>query len=237
MRRYVDFWVIGEERERAVELLRALARLGYSDAVMELKGDLAWSFEELRDAAAETGVRLHRKLVLKPNSRKELLQELRRSRGKFEVITVICENLEVALVAARDSRVDSLIIPPKSGFRIDKGVASTIRNCVELPFSWYLANRQLFLEAALRIIQILGRRVGVIVSSASSSALLLRGPIELASLPWVLGYPQERALDTVSKTPSQIIERNLLKLSSNYVCRGVVKIGKEDEEEVPADIL
>ncbi|MEM0094293.1 MAG: hypothetical protein QW753_08005, partial [Thermofilum sp.] len=80
-------------------------------------------------------------------------------------------------------------------------------------------------------------RVGVIVSSASSSALLLRGPIELASLPWVLGYPQERALDTVSKTPSQIIERNLLKLSSNYVCRGVVKIGEEDEEEVPADIL
>ncbi|MEM2189207.1 MAG: RNase P subunit p30 family protein [Nitrososphaerota archaeon] len=237
MRRYVDFWVIGEERERAVELLRALARLGYSDAVMELKGDLAWSFEELRDAAAEAGVRLHRKLVLKPNSRKELLQELRRSRGKFEVITVICENLEVALVAARDSRVDSLIIPPKSGFRIDKGVASTIRNCVELPFSWYLANRQSFLEAALRIIQILGRRVGVIVSSASSSALLLRGPIELASLPWVLGYPQERALDTVSKTPSQIIERNLLKLSNRYVCRGVVKIGEEDEEEVPADIL
>lgn len=237
MRRYVDFWVIGEERERAVELLRALARLGYSDAVMELKGDLAGSFGELRDAAAEAGVKLHRKLVLKPNSRKELLQELRKNRGKFEVITVICENLEVALVAARDSRVDSLIIPPKSGFRIDKGVASTIRNCIELPFSWYLANRQSSLEAALRMIQILGRKVGVIVSSASSSALLLRGPIELASLPWVLGYPQERALDTVSKTPSQIIERNLLKLSSNYVGRGVMRIGEEDEEEVPADIL
>ncbi|MEM4718556.1 MAG: hypothetical protein QW330_00660, partial [Nitrososphaerota archaeon] len=73
--------------------------------------------------------------------------------------------------------------------------------------------------------------------SASSSASLLRGPIELASLPWVLGYPQERALDTVSKIPSQIIERNLLKLSNRYVCRGVVKIGEEDEEEVPADIL
>lgn len=237
MRRYVDFWVIGEEREKAIELLRALAKLGYSDAVMELKGDLAESFEELKNAATEAGIRLHRKLVIKPGSRKELLQELRSNRGRFEVITVICESLEVALVAARDSRVDSLVIPPKPGFRIDKGVASTIRNCVELPFSWYLADRQSFLEEALKIIQALGKRVGVIVSSTSSSMLLLKGPRELASLPWILGCPQEKALNTVSRIPLQIIERNLLKLSRRYVARGVMRVGEEDEEEIPADIL
>lgn len=237
MRRYVDFWVIGEEREKAVELLRALARLGYSDAVMELRGDLAGSFEELRDIAAEIGIRLHRKLVIQPSSRKDLLQALRSNRGKFEVITVICENLETALIAARDSRVDSLVIPPKTSFRIDKGVASIIRNCVELPFSWYLINRQLFLETALRIIQILGKRIGIVVSSASSSLSLLRGPLEFASLPWVLGYPRERALDVVSKTPLQIIERNLLKLSSRYVCQGVVRISEENEKEISADIF
>lgn len=237
MRRYVDFWIIGEEREKTIELLKTLARLGYSDAVMELRGELTGSFEELRDVAAEAGIKLYRKLVIQPNSRKELLQALRSNRGKFEVITVICENLEVALVAARDSRVDSLIIPPKSSFRIDKGVASTIRNYVELPFSWYLANRQSFLETALRIVQILGKRVGIIMSSASSSALLLRGPRELASLPWTLGYPQEKALDTVSKIPLQIIERNLLKLSNRYVGRGVMRIGEEDEEKISADIL
>lgn len=237
MRRYVDFWVIGEEREKAIELLRALAKLGYSDAVMELKGDLAESFEELKNAATEAGIRLHRKLVIKPGSRKELLQELRSNRGRFEVITVICESLEVALVAARDSRVDSLVIPPKPGFRIDKGVASTIRNCVELPFSWYLADRQSFLEEALKIIQALGKRVGVIVSSTSSSTLLLKGPRELASLPWILGCPQEKALNTVSRIPLQIIERNLLKLSRRYVARGVMRVGEEDEEEIPADIL
>jgi ribonuclease P/MRP protein subunit RPP1 len=237
MRRYVDFWVISEEREKAIDLLKTLARLGYSDAVMELRGDLAGSLEELRDMAAEIGIRLHRKLVLKPGGRRELLRELRSSRGRFEVITVICESLEVALVAARDSRVDSLVIPPKPGFRIDKGVASTIRNCVELPFSWYLADRQQFLEGALKIIQVLGKRVGIIVSSASSSPLLLRGPRELASLPWVLGYPQEKALDTVSRTPLQIIERNILKLSRRYVARGVMRVGKENEEEIPADIL
>jgi len=237
MRRYVDFWVIGEEREKAVDLLKSLVRLGYSDAVMELRGDFAGSFEELRNVAAKAGIRLHRKLVLKPGSRKELLRELRSNRGRFEVITVICENLEVALVAARDSRVDSLVIPPKPGFRIDKGVASTIRNCVELPFSWYLADRQSFLEEALKIIRVLGKRVGVIISSASSSMLLLRGPRELASLPWVLGYPQEKALDTVSRTPLQIIERNLLKLSRRYVARGVLRVGEEDEEEISTDIL
>lgn len=237
MRRYVDFWVIGEDYERAVELIKALARLGFSDAVMELKGGLVSSFEDLRSAASELGLRLHRKLVVQPDSRRELLDTLRSNRGRFEVITVICRNLEVALVAARDSRVDSLVIPPNPGFRIDRGVASTIRNCVELPFSWYLADRRSFLENALKVVELLGKRAGIIVSSASSSPHLLRGPRELASLPWVLGYSQERALDTVSKTPSSILERNLLKLSSRYVARGVVRLGEEDQEEIPPDIL
>lgn len=237
MRRYVDFWIIGEEHERVVELVKALARLGFSDAVIELRDGLTGSFKGLEKIAAETGVRLHRKLVIQPNSRKELLQMLRGSRGRYEVISIICKNLEVALVAARDSRVDSLIIPPRPSFRIDKGIASTIRNCIELPFSWYLADRQSFLETALKIIQILGRRTGLIVSSASSSIRLLRGPKELASLLWVLGYPQEKALDTVSKIPSQVIEKNTLKLSDRYVMKGVARLGEEDEEEIPADIL
>lgn len=237
MRRYVDFWVRGEDYKSSLELLRSLKRLGFSDAVMELREELLERVKDLRRAGEELGINVHRKLVVAPESRKELLRALRGNRGKFEVITVLCDNLEVALVAARDSRVDSLIIPPKPRFRFDKGVAATIRNCVELPFSQYLSNKQAFLETALKLVETLGKRTELIVSSAASNPLELRGPRELASLLWVLGDPREKALNSVSITPRKILERNLLKLSGCYVARGVVKLGEEDQEEVPNDTL
>ena len=237
MRKYVDFWVKGKDYESSLELLRSLKRLGFSDAVIELGEGLLERVEDLKRVGEELGINVHRKLVIAPGSRKDLLRALRSNRGKFEVITVLCENLEVALVAARDSRVDSLVIPPKPKFRFDKGVAATIKNCVELPFSQYLSDKQAFLETALKLVEILGRRTELIVSSAASNSLELRGPRELASLPWVLGYPQEKALDSVSKTPRSILERNLLKLSKRYVVRGVVKLGEEGQEEVSGDSL
>lgn len=228
MRRYVDFWVKGKDYESSLKLLRTLKRLGFSDAVMELSEDLLERIEELRRAGGELGLNVYRKLVIAPNSRKELLRILRGNRGKFEVITVLCENLEVALVAARDSRVDSLVIPPKPRFRFDKGVAATVKNCVELPFSQYLSDKQAFLETALRLVETLRRKTELIVSSAASNPLELRGPKELASLPWILGCSQEKALNSVSKTPRSILERNLLKLSKRYIVRGVIRLGEED---------
>ncbi len=224
MRRYIDFWIKGEDYETAIGLLEEIKELGFSGAVMELKDVLLERFDELRKASEEIGVKIHRKLVIAPKSRKELLSILRNNRGRFEVITVICKNLEVALVAARDSRVDSLIIPPRPRFRIDKGVASLLRNRVELPFSFFLKDKQAFLEIALNIVKAFGEKVELIVSSGASDKLGLRGPSSLASLLQVLGYDREKALDSVSKVPEMILETNLLKLSKRYVAKGVIKL-------------
>jgi len=232
MRRYVDFWIRGEDYNSSLELLKSLKRLGFSDAVIELRDDLLEKVDDLRRAGEELGINVHRKLVVAPKSRKDLLRALRNNRGKFEVITVLCENLEVALVAARDSRVDSLIIPPKPKFRFDKGVAATIKNCIELPFNQYLSDKRAFLETALGLVETLGRRVELIVSSSASNTLELRGPLELASLPRVLGYPQEKALNSVSTTPRGILKRNLLKLSKSYVVRGVMRVSEEGQEKI-----
>lgn len=224
MRCFIDFWVKGVEVDQFSEILEALKRLGFSGAAIEVEEGLKQDFEELRSRASELGLAIYRKLVLKPRGRGDLLRSLRENRGKFEVITVLCENLEVALVAARDSRVDTLIIPPKPRFRFDKGVAALIRNKVELPFSYFLDNKLAFLETALDIVEILGRKIELIVSSGASGVLGLRGPRELASLLQVLGVDLERALDSVSKIPEKLLKENLLKLSKRYVSRGVIKL-------------
>ncbi|MEM4636916.1 MAG: RNase P subunit p30 family protein, partial [Nitrososphaerota archaeon] len=155
------------------------------------------------------------------------LKELRKCRGSYEVVTVICRNLEVALVAVRDGRIDSIIIPPDKNYRIDKGVASTIKNAVEIPFKWILdeKSRRMFLKTVSEIILHLSRRTNIIVSSSASKPMELRGPYEMSSLLQIYSIDKKTALDAVSEIPSKIIEENLIKLSPNYIARGVVKIG------------
>ena len=225
MRRYVDLWMRCESFEKCLEMMKCLKRLGFSSAAIELRGECVERFDHLRREAEEVGIKLYRKLVLEPSTRKELLKLLRENRGKFEVISVICRNLETALVAARDSRVDTIIIPVNPGYRFDKGVAALLRNRVELPFRYFLEDRSGFLRTASEIVSVLAKKCGIIVSSAGSSSLELRNPRQLASLLQVLGFDEERALDSISTEPTKLIEENLMKLSKNYVMRGVMRIG------------
>ncbi|MCS7132938.1 MAG: hypothetical protein NZ918_04400, partial [Aigarchaeota archaeon] len=194
MRRFIDFWIKAETLEESITIIKSIRKLGFTSLVMELGEDVADNLEELKSRTREYGVSIYRKLVLKPERRRDLLESLREHRGKFEVVTVLCENLETALVAARDSRVDTLVIPPKPKFRFDKGVAALIKNRIELPFIYFLEHGEAFLETSMKIMEILGRKIEIVVSSGASNELDLRGPRELASLLEVLGYDQERAL-------------------------------------------
>ncbi|MCX8187410.1 MAG: hypothetical protein N3F65_02230 [Nitrososphaeria archaeon] len=227
MRRFIDFWIKAETLEESITIIKSIRKLGFTSLVMELGEDVADNLEELKSRTREYGVSIYRKLVLKPERRRDLLKSLQEHRGKFEAVTVLCENLETALVAARDSRVDTLVIPPKPKFRFDKGVAALIKNRIELPFIYFLEHGEAFLETSMKIMEILGRKIEIVVSSGASNELDLRGPRELASLLEVLGYDQERALDAVSKTPEKILETNRIKLSKKYAAKGVIKLGEE----------
>jgi len=222
---YVDLWIKGEELEQAKELIRSLPRLGFKAAAIELQEDLYERFEELREEAERIGLKLYRRLVLRPRARKELLEKLRMNRGRYEVISVLCDNLEVALVAVRDSRVDTVIIPTRLEYRLDRGVLALIRSRVELVFKHFLEDRRAFLETAKEVVQVLGRKAGIIASSGASNPLELRTPRQLASLLEVLGLDHERALSSVSREPYRLIEENLIKLSRSYVARGVMRLG------------
>ena len=225
MRKYVDLWVKCENIEECLRMIKCLRKLGFSSAALELRGECMEKFDDLKIEAEKIGLSLYRKLVLEPSSRKELLKLLRENRGRFEVISVICRNLETALVAARDSRVDTMIIPVNPRYRFDKGVAALLRNKVELPFRYFLEDMGGFLRTASEIVSVLGKRCGIIVSSAGSCSLELRNPRQLASLLQVLGFNEERALDSISTEAINLLEENLVKLSKNYVMRGVVRLG------------
>ncbi len=223
-RRFIDFWV-HVTPENSQEILSKLRELGFGAAVVEFDG----SEEEFRETlryAESMGLELYRKLVVRVSGRRPLLSALRSNRGRYEVISVVCEDLETALVAARDNRVDTVVIPPRPGYRFDKGVASLLRNRVEIPFNQILEDPEPSLKTYLEVFKILGRKAGIIVSSGASSPLMLRTPWQLISLPMIMGYSHEEALKTVSDECWSIIATNLEKLSPDYVAPGVVRIGR-----------
>jgi len=224
-RKYVDFWINLTDEVDLSEMISEAKKLGFRSVVVSSVDESR--LKEFKKLSEDFKIEVYRKLILEPKDRLTLLKNLRAYRGEYEVVSVICSNLEVALTAARDSRVDSLILPPSKRFRIDKGVAALISNSVELPFKWFIdeASRREFIRVASEIVNYLSRKTSIIVSSSASKPFELRSPHELASLLQVLGLDRSTALDAVSIIPGKIIETNLVKLSSSYVARGVSKIG------------
>ena len=224
-RKYVDFWINLTDEVDLSEMISEAKKLGFRSVVVSSVDESR--LKEFKKLSEDFKIEIYRKLILEPEDRLTLLKNLRAYRGEYVVISVICSNLEVALTAARDSRVDSLILPPSKRFRIDKGVAALICNSIELPFKWFIdeASRREFIRVASEIVNYLSRKTNIIVSSSASKPFELRSPHELASLLQVLGLDRGTALDAVSIIPGKIIETNLVKLSSSYVARGVSKIG------------
>lgn len=224
-RKYVDFWINLTGEADLSEILLEIKKLGFKSVVVSSINDKM--YEEFKKLSENYDVEVYRKMVLEPENRSTLLRNLRKYRGRFEVVTVICNNLEVALTAARDSRVDSLILSPTKRFRIDRGVAALISNCIELPFKWLIEqkSRRDFMRVVNEVITHLSNKTSIIVSSCASKPYELCSPHELASILQVFKIDRKTALDSVSIIPWKIIKTNLLKLSPNYIAKGVLKIG------------
>ncbi|MEM4432379.1 MAG: hypothetical protein QXT03_01040 [Desulfurococcaceae archaeon] len=102
---YIDFWI----RSLDSALCNTLVEMGYSAIVVE---------KTEPDACRDIVV--FEKKVIEAFSRKELLSKLKGvSRGKY-IVSVKPRSVESARVAARDSRVDSIILDGDSARFIDK---------------------------------------------------------------------------------------------------------------------
>ena len=187
--------------------------------------------EYLKRIASEVGVDLATRVDLAPEGRQELLRALRRLRRRFELIGVLCQNKEVARVAARDRRVDLLRFPlePRRRFfdRSEAELASGSNCALEIelmPLFRLPAQHRILLLARLRDEVELAKDYGVpvVLSSGAEEPILMRRPRELAYLASeLLGLRFEEALDALSTVPAEVVERNRAKLSPDFVAPGI----------------
>jgi len=229
-----------KEPEQVSRIARKAANLGYRLIAFTLPANITESeLGQLQSACQEAGIELASRIDLKPRTPEELLSSIRNLRRKFEIVAVACESKDVARQAAKDRRVDLLNFPGLDFRRrfFDEAEAELASNGVAaLEID---SNPILTLEgpARIRLLSTLRREattaqalhVPIVISSAASSVLFMRKPLELAALTSLFDLKRENALDVVSKNPIDIVKRNREKLSSGFVAPGIrtIRRGKD----------
>ena len=193
----------------------------------------------VKEICKKAGVDLAPRVDLRPHTPEELLRDLRKLRRRFEVIAVMCHAKTVARQAAKDRRVDLVNFPQPEFHRTFFDMAEAELASNSLAGLEIDGKPLLTLEGTvkIRLLSILRKmvqtakefHVPIIVSSGVSEELLMRKPMELASLVSLVGLDEEFAVDAITKSPLAIVKRSREKLSWRFVAPGirVVRRGRD----------
>jgi RNase P/RNase MRP subunit p30 len=221
------------------DLIKKVAKFGYHYisfpfAAIPKQTEVA----TLKNMCVHEGLDFVLRADFKPQTQEDLMRFLRKFRREFEIISIFCENKEIARQAAKDRRVDLLNFPSldyhKRFFdRAEAELASCSLTALEVDMKPIIAlegpPRVRFLSNLRREVALaLEFHVPIVISSGVWMEKLLRRPRDLASLAYLFGVNEPEALDAVSTNPMAIIMRNREKLSSKFVAPGIsiVKEGK-----------
>jgi RNase P/RNase MRP subunit p30 len=172
------------------------------------------------------------RLDLNPKNSKVLLNQLKKHRWNYEVISVICYNKKIARQAGKDHRVDVIKYPLNSKTSFDRQQASLMKNTgAALQVDTIdLLEKDTFL--LMKNIQRLKKQsrlaaengIPLIISSGAYEKHHMREPRGLAALAGLLGIEEEDALDMISVNPKAIVEKNRAKLSDKFIMPNVWRI-------------
>jgi ribonuclease P/MRP protein subunit RPP1 len=225
----------------AQHLIERAAHFGYHTISIPLTGqpEENQTAAALKTACKQAGIDFVSRADFKPRSQEDLMRFLRRYRRKLEIISIICDDKEIARQAAKDRRVDLLSFPSldyhKRFFdRAEAELASSGLAALEVDVKPLLVlegpPRVRLLSSLRREIKLAHQfHVPLVISSGVSEARLMRMPRDLASLGCLFGLNETEALNAVSTNPTDIIHRNREKLDSKFVAPGisVVKEGSD----------
>ena len=149
---------------------------------------------------------------------------LRRYRPAYDIIGVKCTNHSLALVAARDRRVDLIFFDPaRRGVWLDDSIANVSNAALEFNVSILLERGDhLTISRFMKDMTIALRHdLKMVFSSGGTSPSTIRAPVQLIAIAEVLGLSKQEAINSVSTIPSRIVTGNMERRSRTYVEEGV----------------
>lgn len=228
-----------KDQKATQRLINKAARFGYHFISVPFTSGLREDeLAKLRAICIEARLDFVSRADFHPRTENDLTHFLRKFRRRFEVICISCDSKEVARQAAKDRRVDLLSFPSLDYHKRFFDRAEAELACGSLAALEVDVKSLLILEGPSRVRLLMSLRrevalarefkVPVVVSSGVDEERFMRLPRDMASLAYLFGLDEASALDAVSSTPEEIIERNREKLSNRFVAPGIriVKEGK-----------
>jgi len=226
---FIDLSIKPRQEGVIPDMCRSAIELGFSALGLTL--DPSATPEEARAVktmAAEFRPRLEvfTRVEIAPRGRRSLLKMLAQLRNRFEVVSVRCISKEVALIAARDRRVDSILFPCDGNVRMSPGVASICRNFLEAELQPIITNqgewrRRCYLHLNQDVRTALVAGLPVTASSGAQDPLQQRSPLALSSILTALGVGRREATMGIGSLIISRLEANRRKLSDRYLEEGV----------------
>ncbi len=219
-------------------IVRKASELGYNLVAIPLPPHATKEqISQLKNICKDVKLDFATRVNFVPRTSSELLNNLRRFRRKFEVLSVICTTKDVARHAARDRRVDLLQFSV-TNLRIrffdeaEAELASQAFSSLEIEMAPLL---RLTGASRVRLLSRLRREVAtaekfsvpITISSGATDEYLLRGPRDYAALAALFDLPLSSALKALSENPYGMVERNREKLSPEYVAPGIRVVGRK----------
>lgn len=213
MRHYVDLHLKPSTPEQAKEMALLASQLGYRHVATTKP--VADPCERITTAT---------RIDIDAKRGRELLEALKRSRRRYDVVAVRCLSKEVARQAAKDDRVDILLFPDDPAQRkhnwLDHHEAGLIEGtgrAYEVNASDLLATSPTRLSKVITQIKrdltvAMRHDIPVVLSSGASTPLAMREPKALTALASLLDVDEDYAADMISTIPEAIIERNHAKV-------------------------
>jgi len=224
VRRFIDLNLNPDDPEKLTPMLIRAKKLGLTAVGIHVSIDGKPEVDKLDIVS---------RVDLIPDNPRTLLQQLRKVRLKYEVVSVLCKSKGVAIQAAKDHRVDILhyphFTPKRRNVWFDKQQASLASksNChLEIRICDLLGLEP---ESFARRVNNLGRvlwnanreNVPVIVSSGAISLNKMREPRALSAILDLVDIKEEKSLDMISNIPYELVENNRKKLGGSFVSPGV----------------
>jgi ribonuclease P/MRP protein subunit RPP1 len=220
------------------KLLMEAERLGYSGvAVVKYMDDYNKEFlnhlmelkEEFNEKSQDRSFMIYSGVEITPKNPEDLKRKVQKFRKKADVVIVKGGDLKINRAACEDPRIDVLSQPYKN--RRDSGMnhvlakkAAENRVAVEINLKYLLRtnprNRYRVLNQFHQIVKLQRKfNFPLMTTSAASSIYDLRTPQDVTALSRCFGLTKEEAVETISKTPQEIIKRD--ELRSSVVVEGV----------------
>lgn len=178
---------------------------------------------------------------LNQETKKDLITILQQKRRNYPIIAVTCFKPEIAAWAAQDNRVDILNFPifqaaqlmtrsvAKLMVKFGKHLEIALSDIYTLPTRHQISALR-HTQSALEIAS--QKKVPIIFNSGSKTPSHMRSPRELAALGQLISLTPTLTLDQLSLFPRNLIKRNLLKISPNYIAPGVFKVPFGPKEQL-----